>query len=124
VREALKDYAVDLRIRVAQDGEEALETLHRLGSFGEAPRPDLILLDLNLPKQDGFAVLSDVKNDPALKRIPITVLTTSAMPADIMRSYDLGANCYITKPRDLQQMLTIIRLAIDFWLTAATLSPA
>jgi CheY-like chemotaxis protein len=124
VQEVLKDSAVALHLSVAQDGEEALTILHRTGGSAEAPRPDLILLDLNLPKKDGFAVLAELKEDPTLKRIPVVVLTTSQAPADVQRSYDLHANCYIVKPRDLAHLMTILRLTTDFWLAAVTLSAA
>lgn len=121
VQEALKGATVAVQLRVAQDGEQALAMLRRQGSYAEVPRPDLVLLDLNLPMKDGFAVLGELKSDPALKRIPVAVLTTSSAPADIRRSYDLGANCYIVKPRDLLQVMSVIRLTVDFWLTAVTL---
>jgi two-component system, chemotaxis family, response regulator Rcp1 len=121
VQEALKGSAAALHVSLAQDGELALAMLRRQGAYAETPRPDLILLDLNLPKKDGFAVLGEVKEDPALKHIPIAVLTTSQAPADIQRGYDQGANCYIVKPRDLQQIMTVIRLTADFWLTVVTL---
>lgn len=124
VQEVLKDNAVALHLSVAQDGEQALALLHRTGGSAEAPQPDLILLDLNLPKKDGFAVLAELKEDPTLKRIPVVVLTTSQAPADIQRSYDLHANCYIVKPRDLPNLIAIIRLITDFWLTGVTLPAA
>jgi CheY-like chemotaxis protein len=124
VQEVLKDNVVALHLSVARDGEQALTILHRTGGSAEAPRPDLILLDLNLPKKDGFAVLAELKEDPSLKRIPVVVLTTSEAPADIQRSYDLHANCYVVKARDLAQLITAIGSITDFWLTTVTLPSA
>jgi chemotaxis family two-component system response regulator Rcp1 len=124
VREALKGSTIPIQIQVARDGEVALAMLRRQEGHGVTRRPDLILLDLNLPRKDGFAVIADLKQDPLLKRIPVLVLTTSPAPSDIQRCYDLGANCYIVKPRDLLQMMTKLQLAANFWLTAVTLPVA
>ena len=122
--EALRDAKVRNNLHVAQDGEEALAFLRREGEHADAVRPDLILLDLNLPKKDGREVLEEIKADPQLRRIPVVVLTTSEAEQDILRSYDLHANCYITKPVDLDQFITVVRTIEDFWLTIVKLPPA
>jgi CheY-like chemotaxis protein len=121
--EALKEGKVRNNLHVAADGMEALAFLRRQGKYAEAPRPDLILLDLNLPKKDGRAVLGEIKLDEALKRIPVVVLTTSRAEEDILRSYDLHANCYITKPVDLERFFTVVKSIEDFWLTVVKLPP-
>lgn len=110
-------------VRWFEDGETGLEYLQQQGEFANAPRPDLILLDLNLPGMDGREVLCEVKSDPALKRIPVVILTTSADDRDILKSYDLNANCYVTKPVDIYQFLQIVQLINDFWLAAVRLPP-
>lgn len=120
-REAFREGKIANRISVAKDGVEALSFLNRQGHYAEAPRPDLILLDLNLPKKDGREVLATIKTDPNLRRIPVVVLTTSKAEEDILRSYDLHANCYLTKPVDLDQFITVIRSIEDFWLTVVKL---
>jgi CheY-like chemotaxis protein len=122
--EALKEGKVRNNLSVARDGVEALTFLRREGSFTEASRPDLILLDLNLPKKDGREVLADIKNDPVLRRIPVVVLTTSKAEEDILRTYDLHANCYITKPVDLEQFISVVRSIDDFWLSVVRLPSA
>ncbi len=119
--EALKEAKVSNNLHVAEDGVEAMTFLRREGRYAGVPRPDLILLDLNLPKKDGREVLEDVKNDRDLKRIPIVVMTTSKAEEDIVRSYDLHANCYITKPVDLDQFMTVVKSIEDFWLTIVKL---
>ncbi len=106
-----------------EDGEAAIEYLRRQGEYITATRPDLILLDLNLPGLDGREVLAEIKADPDLKRIPVVVLTTSADEQDVLKSYDLNANCYITKPVDIYQFLQIVHLINDFWLVAVKLPP-
>jgi CheY-like chemotaxis protein len=106
---------------VAKDGVEALEFLHRRGKYAGAARPDLILLDLNLPRKDGREVLAEIKSDPALRRIPVVVLTTSRAEMDIVKSYNLHANCYVVKPVDLDQFCGVIKSIDNFWLTAVTL---
>jgi two-component system response regulator len=98
------------------DGVEAMAFLHREGRFADAPRPDLILLDLNLPKKDGREVLAEVKADEHLKRIPVVVLTTSKQDEDILRAYNLNANCYVTKPLDLDQFVHVVQSIDSFWL--------
>ena len=119
--EALKDGKVRNRLSVVQDGVEALAFLRREGKYAGAPRPDLILLDLNLPKKDGRAVLSEIKADEHLKRIPVVVLTTSSSEQDILKTYELHANCYITKPVDLEQFIEVVKGIEDFWLTIVKL---
>ena len=119
--EALRDAKVRNHLHVAPDGIEALKFLRREGAHVNAPRPDLILLDLNLPRKDGREVLEEVKADPMLRRIPVVVLTTSEAEQDILRSYDLHANCYIRKPVDLDQFITIVRSIEEFWLTIVKL---
>jgi len=124
VKEALKDVKVLNNLSVAKDGVEALDFLHREGDYAEAPHPDLILLDLNLPKKDGRQVLGEIKTDEDLKRIPVVILTTSKAEEDILRSYDLQANCYITKPVDLDGFIKVVKAIKDFWLTIVKLPPA
>ena len=120
-QEALKDGDIPHHLHVVNDGEEAMSYLHRQWPFDSVPRPDLILLDLNLPKKDGRQVLEDVKTDPELRQIPIVVLTTSRADYDIASAYDLQANCYIQKPVDLNQFWTIVRWIEKFWLSTAAL---
>lgn len=119
--EALKDGKILNNLTVANDGVEALEILRRENGHGEAARPDIVLLDLNLPRLDGREVLQQIKDDPELRRIPVVVLTTSADEQDVLRMYDLHANCYITKPVDLEQFLDIVKTIEDFWLTVVRL---
>ncbi|SRR5579883_1281143 len=119
--EALRDGKVRNHLNVAVDGVEALAFLRREGQYAQAPRPDLILLDLNLPKKDGREVLAEIKADEYLKDIPVVVLTTSKADQDIARSYNLHANCYVTKPVDLEQFITVVRSIEDFWFTIVTL---
>ena len=121
--EALKEAKLLTSLVIVSDGVEALAYLNRQGGYRSAPRPDLILLDLNLPKKDGREVLAEIKSDPALKRIPVVVLTTSAAEADIVKCYDLQTNCYITKPVDLEQFLIVIKSLEEFWLTIVKLPP-
>lgn len=120
-QEALKEAKVHNRLSVVPDGHEAMAFLHREGKYANAPRPGLILLDLNLPRMDGRDVLAEIKRDPDLRRIPVVILTTSHAEEDIVRSYDLHANCYVTKPLDLEQFLTVIKSVEDFWLTVVKL---
>jgi len=115
-REALKENKLLNHLLVAQDGVEAMALLRREGKYADAPRPDLILLDLNLPKKDGREVLAEIKSDESLKRIPVVVLTCSQAEADIVRSYDLHANCYVTKPPDLVRFMNVIKSIDEFWL--------
>ncbi|WHZ13997.1 MAG: Two-component transcriptional response regulator, LuxR family [Nitrospira sp.] len=115
-REALKEAKVINNLNVIKDGMEALAYLRKEGPYAAAPRPHLILLDLNLPKRDGREVLATIKADEALKRIPVVVLTTSQDEQDVLKSYNLHANCYITKPVDLDQFIRVVRSIEDFWL--------
>jgi two-component system, chemotaxis family, response regulator Rcp1 len=120
-REALREGKVRNNLHVAQDGVEALRFLRREGEHADAVRPDLILLDLNLPKKDGRQVLEEIKNDPELRTIPVVVLTSSQAEQDICRAYDLYANAYVTKPVDLDQFITVVRSIESFWLTIVKL---
>lgn len=119
--EVLKDAKVCNRLSVATDGLEALQFLRREGKHGEAPRPDLILLDLNLPRRDGRELLADIKDDPELRSIPVVVLTTSHAEQDILKSYELHANCYITKPVDLDQFARVVQSIEEFWFSIVKL---
>jgi CheY-like chemotaxis protein len=120
-REALKEGKIYNNLHWVQDGVEALEFLRRQGKHADAPRPDIILLDLNLPRKDGREVLSEIKGDENLRQIPIVILTTSKAEEDVLRSYHLHANCYVTKPVDLAKFIDVV-MAIDaFWLTVVTL---
>jgi CheY-like chemotaxis protein len=119
--EALKDGKVRNDLYVARDGVEAMAFLHREGQYTEVPRPDLVLLDLNLPRKDGREVLAEMKTDETLRRIPVVVLTTSQAEEDILKTYDLHANCYITKPVDLDQFIQIVQSIEEFWLTIVKL---
>lgn len=120
-REALKSGEVVVNLSVAKDGVEAIDFLRKRGEFETAPDPDLILLDLNLPRKNGREVLSEIKSDPELKKIPVLVMTTSRADQDIHRAYSLNANCYITKPMDLDEFLRIVRSIEEFWLKTVTL---
>jgi two-component system, chemotaxis family, response regulator Rcp1 len=120
-QEAFKDGRVMVHLTVAVDGVEAMEILKRNGPHADKPRPDLILLDLNLPKKNGREVLEEIKVDEDLKRIPVIVMTTSKAEQDIYRAYNLNANCYVTKPVDLDEFLNVVRSIEDFWLTIVTL---
>ena len=120
-REALESGKVLISLHVAVDGVDAMDFLRQRGAFAGAPRPDLILLDLNLPRKDGRQVLAEIKSDDELKRIPVVVLTTSRSDEDILKTYDLHANCYITKPIDLDQFMRVVRSIEDFWLTVVML---
>lgn len=122
-QEALKDAKVSNTLRVVEDGVAALDYLHRRGAYVDAPRPDLILLDLNLPKKNGREVLAEIKQDVNLKSIPVVILTTSQAEEDVVRAYSLHANCYITKPVDFTQFAKIVRTIEDFWLSIVTLPP-
>ena len=115
-REALKEAKVINNLTVLKDGEEALTYLRRQGPYEKASRPHLILLDLNLPRKDGREVLAQIKAEDSLKRIPVVVLTTSQDEQDVLKSYNLHANCYITKPVDLDQFIRVVQSIEDFWL--------
>jgi two-component system response regulator len=120
-KEALEGAKVCNRLHVVDDGAKALDFLVKKGEYADVPRPDLILLDLNLPKKDGREVLTQIKADPLLADIPVVVLTTSQAEEDILRAYKLHANCYITKPVDFKQFLVVVKAIEDFWLTVVKL---
>lgn len=122
-KEALKEGKVVNNLHTVGDGEEALAYLRRQGPFTQATRPDLILLDLNLPKKSGREVLAEIKKDPDLKRIPVVILTVSEAEQDIIKSYNLHANCYITKPVNLEQFMEVVQSIENFWLTVVMLPP-
>ena len=121
--EALKEAKVRNHLSLVEDGVQAMEFLRRQGQYTSAPRPDLIMLDLNLPRKDGREVLAELKADDHLKMIPVVVLTTSRAEEDVLRAYQLHANCYITKPVDFQQFLSVVRSIESFWLFVVTLPP-
>lgn len=122
-QEALKEGRIHNNLNVVRDGISALDYLQQKGAYTMAARPDLILLDLNLPKMDGREVLAKIKSDPRFKRIPVVILTTSKNEEDILKTYNLHANCYITKPVDLEQFFEVIRSIEGFWLTIVRLPP-
>lgn len=119
--EVLTESKVRNNLTIANDGQEALACLRRQGKFKASARPDLILLDLNLPIKDGREVLAEIKADPDFKRIPVVILTTSKAEEDILKTYNLHANCYITKPVDLEQFVTVVKYIEDFWLAIVKL---
>lgn len=120
-REAFAHHKIRNPLHVAEDGVEALRFLNREGPFREAPRPGLILLDLNLPRKDGRELLGEIKQDPGLCTIPVVVLTTSEAEEDILRSYELHANAYVTKPVDFEKFVEVVRKIDDFWVTVVQL---
>lgn len=122
-REALKEGKVLNNLHVVNDGVEAIAFLRRKGKYASAVRPDIMLLDLNLPKKDGREVLAEIKDDPDLKRIPVVILTVSSAEEDIIKTYNLHANCYITKPVDLERFLEVVKAIEDFWLVIVKLPP-
>jgi two-component system, chemotaxis family, response regulator Rcp1 len=119
--EALKESKLKNNLYVAEDGVEAMNFLYKTGKYSKMPRPDLVILDLNLPKKDGREVLAEIKNDDNLKRIPVVILTISKAEEDILKTYNLHANCYVTKPLDLDQFMKVVRSIEDFWLTIVKL---
>ena len=122
-KEALHEGKVYNNLHWVKDGVEAIEFLKQRGKHGNAPRPDIILLDLNLPKKDGREVLSEIKQDRDLRTIPVVILTTSKAEEDVLKSYDLHANCYVTKPVDLEKFIVVIQSIDRFWLSVVTLPP-
>ena len=122
-QEAIREAKIRNELNVVRDGEEAIAYVRRQGAYADQPRPDLILLDLNLPRKDGREVLQELKTDPDLHRIPVVVLTSSAAEQDILRTYDLYANAYVTKPVDLEQFMHVVSSIQDFWLNIVKLPP-
>ena len=122
-REGLREGKVLSNLTVVDDGVKALAFLRRSGEHRDAPRPDLILLDLNLPRLSGREVLAEIKGDPELRSIPVVILTSSQAEQDIVRAYELNANCYITKPVDLEQFITVVKSIEEFWFTVVRLPP-
>ena len=122
-REALREGKVYHNLHWVKDGVQAMEFLRRQGKYANVPRPDIVLLDLNLPKKDGREVLEEIKTDEDLKRIPVVVLTTSKAEEDVLRTYNLHANCYVTKPVDLEKFIVVVKSIDVFWLTVVTLPP-
>jgi len=120
-QEAFREGRVANHLNVVSDGVEALEFLHKTGKYTGVPRPDLILLDLNLPRKNGREVLEEIKSDPSLRRIPVMILSTSKADWDLQHAYNLHANCYIEKPVDVEQFLSVVRSIGDFWFTIVTL---
>ena len=120
-QEALRNYKVRNNLHVVTDGEEAMAFLRREGKYPDAPRPDIIMLDLNLPKKDGREVLAEIKSDPGLKTIPVVIITSSEAEQDVIKSYNLNANCYVTKPVNLDQFIKVVQSINDFWLTIVKL---
>lgn len=123
ITEALKDTPVLHRLNIVRDGMEAIEFLHKKGAYERAPRPVLVILDLNLPCKDGREVLELIKSDPVLKRIPVIVFSGSNSPSDIISSYDHCANCYLVKPINLESYRTRVHSILDFWLNQVSLPP-
>lgn len=122
-REALEESRITNNLHVVHDGEQAMAFLRRSGAYADAPRPDLVLLDLNLPRMDGREVLAQVKDDLELRRIPVVVLTTSEAEEDVVRSYDLHANAYVSKPVDFEAFIGVVRRIDDFFFTLVKLPP-
>ncbi len=120
-QEAIKEDKMIANLHVVMDGQEAMAFLRNEGNYADAPCPDLILLDLNLPKKDGREVLADIKSDENLKQIPVVVLTTSKSDEDILKAYKLNANCYITKPVDMDQFIKVVKAIDNFWFTVVKL---
>ena len=123
IQEAMKEFKVRNRLHVVSDGEAAIAFMRQRSPYENAPRPDLVLLDLNLPKRNGQSVLQEIKNDPGLCHIPVVILTSSRTEEDILRSYQLHANCFITKPVDIEQFIKVVKSIENFWLTIVKLPP-
>ena len=123
VQEALRESKIINQLHAVSDGKEALAFLRKQGSYANSRRPDLILLDLNLPRKDGREVLSEIKADPDLRRIPVVIVTSSKAEDDILKSYNHHANCYITKPLDLEKFIEVVKAIQDFWISIVKLPP-
>lgn len=123
IREALRDGKLLNQLSTVEDGQQAMAFLRKQGSYAQASQPDLILLDLNLPRKDGREVLAEIKADPDLKRIPVVIVTSSQAEEDILRTYNLYANCYITKPVDLAKFVAVVKSVEDFWVSIVKLPP-
>ncbi len=123
ITEAIEESQVLTNMNVVMDGTEAVAFLRRESKYVRAPRPDLIVLDLNIPKIKGLKVLEEIKNDPDLKRIPVVIFTVSSAEQDILRSYNLHANCYIIKPRELEKFIAVVKSTLNFWFTVVQLPP-
>jgi CheY-like chemotaxis protein len=121
IKEAFYESNIEKSFSVAKDGEDALNYLYKKGQYAESQRPDIILLDINLPRKNGFEVLEQIKNDPELKRIPVIMLSSSSSEEHIHKSYDLSANCYVTKPVDFDEYIQVVRIIEDFWFGRAKL---
>jgi len=121
IKEVINGNKIFCKLYIVSDGVEAMEFLNNIDKYGDAPRPDLIFLDLNLPRKDGREVLAEIKNDDHLKQIPVVVMTTSQSEEDILKSYSLHANCYVTKPLDLNQFIAVIKSIEDFWFSLVKL---
>ena len=124
IGEAWKECSVRTHLSVVRNGEEAMSFLRREGGFASAPRPDLVLIDLNLPRKDGRELLTEIRQDPDLRRLPVIVLTTSKAEVDVLRCYDLQANCYIIKPVGLDRLCEVLKSIQNFWFNVATLPPS
>lgn len=124
IKETFRDFKIGNNLSVAVDGVIAMDMLKKQGEYFSSPKPDVILLDLNLPRKSGFEVLEELRRDPDLKRIPVVVLSTSDSERDIMKSYDLNANCFVTKPVGLDEFIKIVMSIENFWLTVVKLPPA
>ena len=120
-REALEESKLKNNLFVVTDGIQAMEFLHRKGDYADVPRPDLVILDLNLPRKDGREVLKEIKEDDNLKRIPVVILTTSKAEEDVLKTYNLHANCYISKPLDLDKFLEVVHAIENFWMSIVVL---
>lgn len=123
-REAMKEGKLAINLHIAKDGVETMEFLRREGKFADATRPDIILLDLNMPRKDGREALAEIKADDDLKSIPVVILTTSSAEEDVMKTYDLHANCYITKPVDMDQFIKVVQTVEEFWFSIVKLPDA
>jgi chemotaxis family two-component system response regulator Rcp1 len=122
-KEALRDARIANELSVARDGEEAIAYLRQQGDFADTPRPDIVILDLNLPRKDGREVLREIKGDESLRRIPVLVLTTSASDRDVGECYDSHANCFLTKPIDFEEFIDVVRSMEHFWISVVRLPP-